>query len=431
MYAAFYGWRSFSAANLVTADVVLVRDDDWASGATTFEDLVDPGDNVAGNRVVQGVTFTWNGTLGNDRLGGDLAIAVDPRNSGTVYLAWCDVQSGRYTLHLRRSTDRGLTFSTDLRTLANAKNPAIAINEDGLVGFAYQQVTGTGAGQRWESHLETSSNAFVASTDVILSTTPASTPTPTFLPYLGDYIHMVAMGQSLFGVFSANNTPDLANFPQGVTYLRNHDFGTRQLFAVDGTTPVNVSVDPYFFRFTPQRQFTRLTRFTPFTRFTGLTRFTPFTRFTDLTRFTEFTRFTPLTRFTPFTLFTPFPGFTRAAGPGPRSGPGPRALRPLRERRVHGGRAGPQALRRARRRSGGARRSGDQRPAPAGDDRSRPAVDAGRLAPGGRRRGGAGSPSACCSACSARCPRAPHPSGRPTNRACSASSSPRATRARC
>ncbi|GAA1971168.1 hypothetical protein [Microbacterium deminutum] len=327
VYAAFCGWRSFSAASLVTTDIVLVRDDNWAGSGTTFDDLLDPADNVAGNRVVQGVTFTWNGTLGNDRLGGDLAIGVDPRDSGTVYLAWADVQSGSYTLHLRRSTDRGVTFSADLRTISNAKNPAIAINDDGLVGFAYQQVTGAAAAQRWETHLETSSNAFFTSDDLVLSTTPANTPAPTFLPYLGDYIHMVAHGTSFYGVFSANNTPDNANFPQGVTYQRNHDFGTHQLFAVNGTTLVNPSVDPFFFKFTPLPHLTRFTVFTGFTRFTDFTRFTrftPFTLFTGLTRFTEFTRFTPFTEFTRFTRFVPltrFTGFTRPPGPGP--GPAP------------------------------------------------------------------------------------------------------------
>jgi hypothetical protein len=318
VYAAFYGWRSFSSTSLVTADIVLVRDDNWASGTTTFADLVDPGDSVVGNRLVRGVTFTWNGTLGNERLGGDLAIATDPRNSSTVYVAYCDVQSSSYTLHLRRSTDRGLTFSADLRTLANTKNPALAINADGLVGFAYQRVTGTGAASRWETHLETSSDGFATSTDLVLSTTPANTPSPQFLPYLGDYIHMVAMDRSFYGVFSANNPPNPTNFPQGVTYQRNHDFSTHQLFGVNGTTVVNPSIDPFFFHFTPDVHFTRFTPLTRFTRFTRLTRFTPFTTFTRLTPFTTFTRFTPLTTFTRFTV----PIFTRPPGP-PRPGPGP------------------------------------------------------------------------------------------------------------
>ena len=78
VYAIFYGWRAFSAASLVTSDVVVVRDDNWGKGATPFTALKDPSDNLGGRLVATGVQFTWNGTLGHDRLGGDLSIAVRP-----------------------------------------------------------------------------------------------------------------------------------------------------------------------------------------------------------------------------------------------------------------------------------------------------------------------------------------------------------------
>ena len=314
VYAVFYGWRSFSGAGLVTTDVVVVRDDNWGSGASPFTALVDPGDGLSGRRVVTGVQFTWNGTLGQERLGGDLSIAVDPTNSSIVYIAFCDVQSGVYTIHVRRSTDRGATWSADLKTIANGKNPALAINAAGRVGFAYQRVTGSGATARWETHLELTNDAFTTSSDLVLATVPATTPAPQFLPYIGDYMHMMAVGNNFYGVFSANNTPTLANFPQGVTFLRNHDFATGRLLALDGTTVVPSSIDPFFFRFseiaitrlTRFTRFTELTRLTPLTRLTFFTRFTPITRFTPLTRLTLITRFTPLTRFTPITRFTRF-----------------------------------------------------------------------------------------------------------------------------
>jgi len=69
----------------------------------------------------------------------------------------------------------------------------------------------------------------------------------TFLPYLGDYIYLTAIGETFYGVFSANNTPNSANFPNGVTYLRNANFTTQQLLNVDNATLVNVSIDPFFF----------------------------------------------------------------------------------------------------------------------------------------------------------------------------------------
>ena len=312
IYAAFYGWRAFGSSGAVTSDVVVVRDDNWGSGASPFSALVDAGDAIAGVRVVTGITFTFNGMLAQERLGGDLSIIVDPANSSNVYLAWCDIQSGAYTMHVRRSTDRGVTWSADLKTIPNAKNPTLAINSNGVVGLAYQRVSGSGTSQRWDTHLETTTNAFSASSDLVLATVPANTPLATFLPYIGDYMHMMCVGATFYGVFSANNTPNAANFPQGVTYLRNHDFATQRLFAVNGTTVVKASIDPFFFSFTPSPPFTHFTHFTALTRLTSLTK---------LTLFTRFTRFTLLTSFTRFTRFSVPPVFTSPPGPGP--GPGP------------------------------------------------------------------------------------------------------------
>ncbi len=111
VYAAYFGWRVTSAGN-PTGDVVVVRDDNWASGAMPFTAIKDPSDGLAGVLVATGVTFPFNNLLGTQRVGSQLAIAVDPRDSDTVYVAWGDGASGAsYTLHLRRSSDGGVTCS--------------------------------------------------------------------------------------------------------------------------------------------------------------------------------------------------------------------------------------------------------------------------------------------------------------------------------
>ena len=120
VYGVYMGWRSAT-----TTDVVVVRDDNWGAGATPFTALVD-SDMLAGKRVVTGVSrCTFGTTLGTQRVGaGSCAIAVDPRNSSIVYIAWQDGTTGaNQTLHVRRSTNRGVTWSaTDVRTIANATN---------------------------------------------------------------------------------------------------------------------------------------------------------------------------------------------------------------------------------------------------------------------------------------------------------------------
>jgi len=253
IYGIFYSWHAFNGT-IATADVIVVREDSWGTSPTPFNSLIDPppplGDGKRGRRVAQNRSVPWAMPgLGQERVGGDLSIAVDPQNSSTIYIAWADqVGANDYTLHINRSTDRGMTWSPDLRTITNAKNPALAINSLGTVGFLYQQLTGTAPNQRWETHVERTSNAFAAITDLLLATVPDGVPARVFFPYIGDYDHLMAVGSDFYGVFSANNTPDMANFPQGVVYHRNANFATHTLLNMDNVTPVAVSIDPFFFK---------------------------------------------------------------------------------------------------------------------------------------------------------------------------------------
>jgi hypothetical protein len=152
------------------------------------------------------------------------------------------------TIHVRRSTNRGVTWTADLLAIPNATNAALAINSAGVVGLLYQQVIGAGAAQRWVTHLQRSGNGGVTWTDLVLATVPATTPVKTFDPYIGDYDHLVAVGPRFYGIFSANNTPNMANFPNGVVYQRNANFTTHTLLNVNKAAPVAPSIDPFFFK---------------------------------------------------------------------------------------------------------------------------------------------------------------------------------------
>jgi hypothetical protein len=248
-YVAFFGWRAFNGST-ATSDVVVVRDDNSGVGANPFHALTG-ADGLSGQIVAAGVTIPWSNapTLGQERIGSTLSIAADPNNSGAVYIAWGDrVGNGDiYTIHVRSSTDRGATWSGDLRALTNTTNAALAIAENGTVGLLYQQVVNNAGINRWVTHLEQTSDGFVHIQDMVLANVPADAPAPEFLPYIGDYNYLLVRNNAFIGVFSANNTPDLANFPQGVQYQRNANFATKQL--LDGAgSPVAVSIDPFFFR---------------------------------------------------------------------------------------------------------------------------------------------------------------------------------------
>ncbi|HET8925806.1 MAG TPA: sialidase family protein [Candidatus Acidoferrum sp.] len=248
VYAAFFGWRKFNGT-VATSDIVVVRDDAAAIGANPFQALKDPSDKLPGRVVVKNASIPWSNapTLGQERIGSTLSIAVDPNNSSTVYVSWADrgKKGDIYTLHVRRSTDRGVTWSkTDLphTTISNATNIALAVANNGVAGFLYQQLSNG----RWVTHLLQSDDAFTTIQDTILASVPANEPVEQFLPYLGDYDYLLSVGNEFRGVFCANNMPDLGNFPNGVTYQRAADFTSKMLNDGSGN-PVAISIDPFYF----------------------------------------------------------------------------------------------------------------------------------------------------------------------------------------
>ncbi|HEY6254154.1 MAG TPA: sialidase family protein [Candidatus Angelobacter sp.] len=254
IYAAYCGWRGTGGPGVFISDIVVARDDHWASGAIKFGDLKDPVDLLPGIRVVSGISIPFfpGAFLGNQRSAASgLAIAVDPRDSAIVYLAWAEgTNAANYTLHLRRSTDKGHTWSGDLRAIVQAMNPTLAINDRGEVGFFYQKFHNPGTGNRWQNHIEISHDGFATRKDIILADLPdINGPGPTLNPNnpIGDYAGLVTVGRTFYGIFSGNNTPDLANFPNGVKYQRNANFATKQLLDLGGF-PVPESYDPFFYR---------------------------------------------------------------------------------------------------------------------------------------------------------------------------------------
>ena len=256
IYALFYRWTAFNNG-IATVDVIVVRDDQWGASAQPFQALIDPRDNTAGVRVVTNRSLPFDpglAQLGQERLvGSNLSIAIDPRDSSVVFIAWADrVAANDYTLHVRRSADRGATWSEDLRTITNATNPALAVNSVGKVAFLYQAVTGSAPNERWETHVELTTDDWAsAPADFLLATVPAATPVRTCFPYVGEYVHVMAVERTFYGVFSANNRPDSAHFPNGVTYQRNANFNTHILFSLNNVTPIPVSIDPFFFKIAP------------------------------------------------------------------------------------------------------------------------------------------------------------------------------------
>jgi hypothetical protein len=238
----------------LTSDLVVVRDDNGGASPNPFGSLVDPT-GTPGIVVVGQRKLTGTECLGGDRLGDDLALAVHPRNANKVYLVWSDWVNDHVTLHLQYSTDKGATWSGSKRAILDAKNPGLAVNAQGIVGFLYQQFAKVGETYVWETQFEQSSDDFKTK---VQPTTLAWFPIDPQVGYksccadilLGDYLHLMAVGDDFYGIFSSDNTPDLSHFPQKVKFQRRKNFDTKKLLDLQNHEGVKTSIDPFFFKVT-------------------------------------------------------------------------------------------------------------------------------------------------------------------------------------
>jgi hypothetical protein len=239
VYLAFLRFMDWSG-QYPTGDVVVVRDDHWGGGSPPYRMLMTG--TTPGVAVVSGRTIPYLASLGKQRVGSALAIAVDPRNHDTVHVAWGDGASGpEQTLHLRRSADGGATWTGDLRAIPAATNPCLAVNAQGTLGFLYQMWKNGW----WETHFE------LGAANLVLANVPDAAGTYIGTNPLGDYANAVAVGPTFYGVFSAFNTPDPAHFPLGVRFQRNVDPARKKLRDLGNKNDVAESIDPFFFTARP------------------------------------------------------------------------------------------------------------------------------------------------------------------------------------
>ena len=239
IYAAFYSPLSNHSAN-----IVVVRDDHWGAGSPPFNDL-----NATAGVAVQGaMPVLYSGTeilLGGQRAGrSQISIAVDPNNAASVWVAWGDASGSGITLHLRHSINSGMSWDpADLRTVPSATNPAVAVNSTGEVGFLYQQLNSA----VWSTHVELSSDSFATGTDLVLSKAQNDAGMSNG-NQIGDYDHMMAGVKDFYGVFSADNSPEKANFPDVSTLVFQREHDAHSLYPdTSHMFPLQTSVDPFFF----------------------------------------------------------------------------------------------------------------------------------------------------------------------------------------
>jgi uncharacterized repeat protein (TIGR01451 family) len=240
VYALFARYGDLSGADRF-ADIVLVCD---TNGLLPDFSALGNGTIVA--HVVVPVNAT---TLGFEKIGSDLSLAVSPNDPFKVYIAYVEVAGGLPRLRVRTSKDGGLTFDPNIYSPAVAAAlPALAVAVDDTVGLLYTARNGANL----ETHfLHAIGGRFlpIFITDRTMATSTLGDSNPTTHVFVGRYQDLKAVDRIFYGVFSAWNHPDLGRFPRGVRFQRDIQtplHGSPYLWS-DFSGFVRESLDPFYF----------------------------------------------------------------------------------------------------------------------------------------------------------------------------------------
>src|SRR5262245_15559757 len=265
VYAIFnrYGTVVESDANgeRLNSEIVVVRSDN--GGADDFKVLGTSGNGNAVTIATPISIFTDDEnthlTLGQERIGSDIAIAVDPNNANHVVVVYGDAPGpnnvGIAQLVLKESTDGGATWSQELhRTPSSVRSalPGLAILPNGAIGLLYASYDP--ATNVLSQHLLTTTDDFATTHDITLASQTNSLPTANGDdPYIGDFFDLTSRGNTFYGIFSASNADDGTNAQlQNVTFNRHFTGtpGTSSFRLTDATgTAIPFSIDPFFFSY--------------------------------------------------------------------------------------------------------------------------------------------------------------------------------------
>jgi hypothetical protein len=267
VYAVFTQWNTVlsttGGGDRFGSNVLVRKSTDFG---VTFNGLGNAGNGftssvVATNNAVSSPFTTTDNSLvsvGQERIGSDNAIAIDPKNANHVVVAYADAPTiGQLQVHVAESTDGGTTWNNKFTSAATTRSgtPALTIKDDGTIALLYNEYNPQT--DKITQHLVTTGNDFATTTDTILATENNSTsggPAPQFDPYVGDFTDLTSVGNVLFGIFSASNADNgtLATYLNNTPSLFQRCFtgtpGTASFALCDGLGhAVPFSIDPIFF----------------------------------------------------------------------------------------------------------------------------------------------------------------------------------------
>jgi hypothetical protein len=235
-----------------------------------FQNLGAQGTIVAGNISIPNSNATGSAgtTLGRERIGSDLSVAVDPADAtgNTVYVAYAELRGGVSGVTVMKSITGGAAWNQVYRStdtlIGSQAMPALAVASNGTVGLLMERY------DNGNNDLDTilvqaaGGNFATRQTDLIGSFPDVNPPDLQFHPYVGDYFDLNAVGNTFYGTYSSSNDPSLNVWRMLITNGNTVSFdrwtstpGTftaaselRDGDPTAGGAKVKISIDPYFFR---------------------------------------------------------------------------------------------------------------------------------------------------------------------------------------
>src|SRR5262249_55340975 len=200
------------------SEIVVVRSDN--GGADDFKALGTSGNGNAVTIATPVSIFTDDEnthlTLGQERIGSDIAIAVDPNNANHVVVVYGDApgpnDANLAQLVVRESIDGGATWNQKFTTPSSVRSalPGFHILPNGAIGLLYASYDPKT--NELSDHLLTTTDDFATTNDITLARQTNSLPTANGDdPYIGDFFGLTSRGNTFYGIFSASNADDGTN----------------------------------------------------------------------------------------------------------------------------------------------------------------------------------------------------------------------------
>ena len=222
-------------------NIVVSRDN--AAGTGGFNAF-----GASGTSIVSNVIIPYNTTaFGQERLGSDLSIAVNPNNSNVAAVAYTENLNGNDPgVFVVVTTNGGASWDTVLLSKHSAM-PALTFAANGALGLLYVEDAFVRGSTNMAVRFQQAGNPYnlAGGNSTVLANFATNAIASQYDPWLGDWFDLTSVSNTFFGSFAAPNIGDTNNFPLAVGFQRSMTTNLAGVFMPAGG--IAPSIDPYVF----------------------------------------------------------------------------------------------------------------------------------------------------------------------------------------